>query len=146
MQAAKQGDRMNKPHQRGVTLIELVVVMVIVSILAAIAIPSYRQHVVRTNRTNAKTALTQTAQNLERCFTRTNTYVGCVVLPFTTPEGNYVVNSTGVLNNAVYTLQAVPQGSQATADTQCATFRITQANVRTVTGIYAATPDRCWGR
>ncbi len=78
--------------QRGVTLIELITVMVIVSILAAIAIPGYRQQMLRTNRTNAKTALTQTAQNLERCFTRTNTYVGCVALPFTTPEGNYQIS------------------------------------------------------
>ena len=79
-------------HQRGVTLMELMVVMVIIGILAAIAYPAYRKTVMRTNRTNAKTVLTQTAQTFERCFTRTNTYVGCVVLPFTTPEGNYQIS------------------------------------------------------
>jgi type IV pilus assembly protein PilE len=132
-------------QQRGVTLIELIVVMVVVAVLAAVAIPSYRQQVIRTNRSNAKTALLQTAQNLERCFTRTNTYVGCVALPFTTPEGNYQVSEVAAATATTFSLQAVPQGAQA-ADAQCATFTLNQANVRTVTGSYAATPAQCWSR
>lgn len=137
---------MNNRHQRGMTLIELVVVMVVVAILAAIAIPSYRQYVVRTNRTDAKTALTQTAQNLERCFTRTNTYVGCVALPFTTPEGTYQINNAAAPTASAFSLQAVPQGAQAAGDPRCATFTLNQVNARGVTGTLAATPNDCWGR
>lgn len=44
-------------RQHGVTIIELLVVIVILSILAAIAVPSYRGYVMRTNRTIAKSAL-----------------------------------------------------------------------------------------
>ncbi len=134
-------------HQRGVTLIELVVVMVIIAILAAIAFPSYRQYVVRTNRTDAKTALTQTAQNLERCFTRTNTYAGCVALPFTTPGGgNYQISNAAAPTASTFSLQAVPQGTQAADDPRCATFTLNQANVRGVSGSLALTPNDCWGR
>lgn len=138
---------MNIHHRhRGITLIELVVVMVIVAILAAIAFPSYRQYVVRTNRTDAKTALTQTAQNLERCFTRTNTYVGCVALPFTTPDGTYQISDAAAPTASTFSLQAVPQGAQASDDPRCATFTLNQVNARGVTGSLAATPNDCWGR
>lgn len=43
--------------QQGFTLMEMMIVMLIVGILAAIAFPSYRGYVMRTNRTVAKTAL-----------------------------------------------------------------------------------------
>lgn len=42
---------------RGFSLTELLIVLVMASILAAIAVPSYRQYVVRTHRTVAKTAM-----------------------------------------------------------------------------------------
>ena len=53
---------LHQPHvrqraARGFTIIELLIVIVIVSILAALAIPSYRQYVMRTHRTVAKVAL-----------------------------------------------------------------------------------------
>ncbi|MBX3704484.1 MAG: prepilin-type N-terminal cleavage/methylation domain-containing protein, partial [Steroidobacteraceae bacterium] len=56
-----------RKSQRGMTLMELLIAMVVVAIIAAIAIPTYRQQVMRSNRSNAKVVLVQTAQNLERC-------------------------------------------------------------------------------
>jgi type IV pilus assembly protein PilE len=43
--------------QIGLTLIELMIVIVIVSVLASIALPSYRQHVIRSHRTAAQAAM-----------------------------------------------------------------------------------------
>ena len=135
---------MRRRTQHGVTLIELLTVMAVVAILAALAMPSYRQYMIRTKRTSAKTALTQTAQLLERCFTRLNAYdnAGCaVVLPFTTPDGIYQI--TGALTPTTYTLTATPQGRQ-TADTQCAALTLDQAGQEGTSGTLPAT--ECWPR
>ena len=136
---------MNIRRQRGVTLMELMVVMIVIAILTSIAYPSYRQQMLRANRTSAKTALTHTAQNMERCFTRTNTYVGCVVLPFNTPDNLYQISAAAAATATTFSVQAVPQGAQV-QDTKCATLTLNQANVRTASGTLSATPQQCWGR
>jgi type IV pilus assembly protein PilE len=140
-----------KSRQKGVTLIELMVVVVIVGILAAVAIPTYRSYVVRSNRTEAKGALMNTAQNLERCYTNSTPYAynsatcaAAVTLPMTIAGGNYVVRFDA-LSATTYRLIANPQGPQA-ADTQCGSFLIDQAGVQTVTGALSTTPQQCWRR
>jgi type IV pilus assembly protein PilE len=65
---------MSHHSQRGFTLIELMVVVTIVAILASIAIPSYREHVRRANRAEAKSALLENAQFMERNRTVSNKY------------------------------------------------------------------------
>lgn len=135
----------------GFTLVELMVTVAIVAILAAIAYPSYRAQVMRSQRTEAKVALSNTAQGLERCFTRFNTYMDedadgnplCeMVFPFTTGEGTYEVSI--VRDDATFTLTATAQGGQAADDSQCGDFTLTQANVRGITG--DGTVQDCWGR
>lgn len=131
--------------QRGVTLVELMVVVVILAIIAAIAIPTYRQQLMRSNRSDAKTALMQTAQNLERCYTRTSTYTGCIDdFPVASPEGLYMVTAGEDdvdITGTTYTLTATPQAGQA-EDTTCGNFTLTEQSVRDVTG--TGTVDECW--
>ena len=136
-----------KRRQRGITLIELMVVMAVIGLLAAIAIPSYRRYVVRANRTDAKTALLQTAQALERCYTNSSPYAyngttctTAVALPFLVQSGTY--NVSGVRTANAYVLTATPQGPQATSDTECAAFRLNSTGAQTVTGTAAASV--CW--
>jgi type IV pilus assembly protein PilE len=133
-----------KRRNSGVTLIELMVVVVIVALLAAIAYPSYRRYGIRANRTEAKVALMQVTQGLEKCFTRYHSYndAQCTVTTaFTTPKGHYAIAPVGAIAGATYTLSATPQGGQ-TEDTQCGTLSLNERGQRGETGTGA--PADCW--
>ena len=52
------------------------IAVAIVGILTAIAYPSYKSYVVRSNRADAQQALMQAAQQAERYFTQNNSYDG----------------------------------------------------------------------
>jgi type IV pilus assembly protein PilE len=63
---------------RGVTLLEILVVVLVVGILAALAVPAYRQHLVRVHRTEAITLLYDIAAAEERFYLKHGRYVGDV--------------------------------------------------------------------
>lgn len=126
---------------------ELMVVIVIVGILAAIAYPSYRDQVRRSNRTEAKVALEQTAQALEKCFTRYMAYnnPNCGAAEqldggsFDTPEGNYRI--TGDIGETEYDITATPLGGQA-SDTRCGALTLDETGQRGING--SGNAQECW--
>lgn len=131
-------------ESRGFTLLELMVVLVVIGILAAIAYPSYQDQVRKTRRADGKGVLMDTAQQLERCYTRfaRYTHADCDVgFPIDSPEGFYRVTAAA-LNTSNFTLDATPQGDQA-RDVACGTLRL---NNRGVQGSQGANADanNCW--
>lgn len=131
---------------RGVTLMELMIVVVIVGILSAIAYPNYRDYAARAKRTEAKSALLQIATNQERFYLQNNTYTtNMAVLGFpaagchTTDSGSYSVcipNATA--NNFTATATFLNGGDEAA---KCLTFQIDGRGART------SAPDAdCWTR
>jgi type IV pilus assembly protein PilE len=129
----------------GVTLIELMIVVVVVGILAAIAYPSYQNQVRKSKRAEGKAELLETAQELERCYTRFGRYNdgNCpVVFPITSqPDGHYELTAP-TLTTVNFTLEAAPQGDQAN-DADCGTLRLTSTGVQGSQGADADAND-CW--
>lgn len=138
-----------KKH-KGFTLIELMIVVAIIGIIAGIAYPSYMESVRKSNRADAKAALNDVSQRLQRCYTAYSSYVNvnCAVgTTLTTgggsiPSGENMYAVTGALTATTFTLTATPVGGGVQAgDAKCTTLTLNQAGVRNATGSDAG---NCW--
>jgi type IV pilus assembly protein PilE len=130
---------------RGVTLIELMIVVAVVGILAAVAYPSYQNHVVKSFRASAKACVMEHAQFMERFYTTNLTYVGANPALGCRVDGNLNQRYQIAVNNlgaATYTVAATPIGTQLARDTLCGTLTLNQAGTRTVSGTGAVA--NCW--
>lgn len=128
---------MKLPNQQtGFTLIELMVVVGIIAILASIALPSYDRYLVKSRRAAGSSCLLEMAQFAERYHTTNMSYAGAV-LPTTacrTELAPHYAFSFSVQTANSFTLQAVPQGAQASKDTECGTLSVTHTGTRTSSG------------
>ena len=104
----------------GFTLIELMITVLIVAILAAIAIPSYRNYVIRGQLVDATNGLSSLRANMERFFQDNRTYVttGTFVSPCTVAgltQGSFALSCTGAgaPTATTYTLTATGSGNTA---------------------------------
>ncbi len=116
-------------QMRGMTLVELMIVVVIIGVLATIAYPSYRDYSARAKRNEAKAALLQIATNQERAYLNNNAYTADLTLlgfpvaaDYITDTGSYQINVTAADANN-FTATATYQNADAEAD-RCASFSI----------------------
>lgn len=151
-------------RSRGFTLLELMIVVVIVAILAAIAYPSYTSYITSTRRSAAEACLAEYSNYMERYYTTnmsyatpgaaTSTGIGSptqITLPTldcatATQTGSYYSYqfpaSSASVSTTTYTIQAVPQGVQASRDEKCGTLSLDNTGSRGADGGSAVTS--CW--
>ncbi len=140
---------------RGITLIELMTVLVVVAILAAIAVPSYRNYLLRAQRTDARTALLRVQGAQEKFLLQQNRYATDEELDQPPPaglgqqreseNGFYRLSMTNA-STTEYELTATPvSGRGQQDDTKCALFRINHNGIKYAedSGGAARTED-CW--
>ncbi len=131
---------------RGITLLELMIVVVIISILTAIAYPNYREYVTRAKRTEAKAALLQIATNQERFYLQNNTYttnmtnLGFPVAgAFLSDSDSYIINVGAADANDFTAIATFQLGGDEAG--KCLTFQIDGRGAKT------SAPDTdCWTR
>ncbi len=139
-------------RQKGFTLIELMLVVAIIAILSAIAIPSYNQYVLASQRTVAKNTLMDIANRQETFFANNKTYTSSLTnLGLSDP---YYVDENGSTTaaNALYaitlasatttfTATATPQNAVA-SDATCGIYTLDQSEGKTFSK--GGSVDDCW--
>jgi type IV pilus assembly protein PilE len=127
---------------RGVTLIELMVVVALIGIIVAFGYPAYRDQVIKSRRAEGMGALMELADRLERYYSDKGTYVGATtdsIFRTTTEKGHYKlkIDSQDAIS---FTVSAEPLGGQ-TKD-KCGTFTLQSDGEKSVSA--AGMQDQCW--
>jgi len=136
----------------GFTLVEIMIVVAIVGILTAIALPTYQDYVRRSKRAEARAALFQAAQWLERVATASGRYLTTAQVDdfpsalATVPSASYTITLGDTDTGGTrYTLTATPLHGQASD--KCGGFTLMHSGTRGLTGSASdELRSECWNR
>ena len=135
---------MNHTSQRGVTLLELMIVVTIVGILAAIAFPSYREQVKKGNRAEARALMYEVLQKEERFFSDNGTFttnlnaLGYPAVLYNSHNSHTIAVAVGTTGLLTTSLNIV---ATALDDAKCATLTLASNQSTSATG---TSPTTCW--
>ncbi|MDO8934179.1 MAG: type IV pilin protein [Rhodocyclaceae bacterium] len=129
---------------KGFSLIELMIVVVIIAILATVALPAYKDYLIRGKITEAYSELSSMRAKIEQFFLDNRTYEGAcaagTVAPL--PTGKYFSYAC-TLAATTYTVTATGVPAEGMSGF---TYTINESNVRATTSVPAgwATNATCW--
>jgi len=126
---------------KGMTLIELIIVLVIVALLVALAVPSFQAYVRKANRGDAQQMLMNWANNQEIWRSNNTTYAANLASPNGIPVPTHSAFTFAISNISAttYTLTATATPDQLKDKqfgTTCSPMTLNQSNVKT--------PADCW--
>lgn len=132
-------------HQRGFTLIEVMIVLVILGILTSVGWSAYESQSTKNRRAEGVRALMEASSLMEKCYVNSspnNTYENCT-LPAESDRFHYSLALSHTDPTQDYTLTATAQNAQA-GDDKCTSLTINHLGVRGKTGT-ATSARSCWG-
>jgi len=136
---------------RGITLLELLIVLVVIGIIGALTLPAYRQHIFRVHRTEAMTELLQVQSAEEAFYLRQARYADNVAatppaglgVSATSNSGKYLLSVAIAADGQSYIATATPApGGGQDADLDCLAFSVDARGRRAVSG--ARDARYCW--
>jgi len=137
-----------KKDASGFTLLELMIVVVVVAILAAVALPSYRDYILRSQLAEAHSNLADMATKLELYYQDNRTYVGACAAGTVAPlpaaaNAKHFDYPACTLTANTFLVQATGKGSTAGF-----TFTIDQNAARATTAVPTGwtASATCWVR
>ena len=139
---------MTNIHKKGFTLVELMIVLAVVAILVAMALPSFRDTIRKSRRSDAMNANLDIHLSQERWRANNIAYATLVELglanPLISPDGYYSL--TVPVNTATtYTILGTAQGDQV--NDSCGNFTLAfVAGVITKSASGDEGNERCWKR
>ena len=133
-------------RQKGLTLVELMVVVAVMAIIATVAYPLYTAQVQKSRRADAKIALEMVAAAQERFFTLNGSYaatlsslnVSADIQGGSSNEGYYDISVARPAADQFTVTADTDSGAAQASDTGCAQFTLNQV------GLKGATSANCW--
>ncbi|MBP6903177.1 MAG: type IV pilin protein [Burkholderiaceae bacterium] len=133
-------------RRQGFTLLELMITVAVIAILAGVAYPSYTSFVAKGRRADAKQALLDIAQRMERRYTERATYAGATLgtdgLYANVSQGGYYSLAIATATADGFTLTATPRGAQA--GDACGTYRYNQLGEQSLGSDASMSVAKCW--
>ncbi len=126
---------------KGMTLIELVIVVAVMGILLAIAVPGYSGYMLRVHRSEAIRMLLQASMCQERIYAGRGLYDTGLCRPSSEHQRYRITYASPDTQDRNYLALAMPQGAQL--DDPCGSLSLDQSGIRGI-GADDISVVKCW--